>query len=191
MYHPCGEHRDAQCPASTYGCIPSSAENHDTRTEGVHTEVNTGVASGAQATRSSAARYCLLDKWQRENAPDTYEATFLQRQTSSPPAFSALFQPSSPSPENDACLECDETVNASYITFPSPSLFISITRCKILSFASLSATNLISARLERFVTIRREQSLSILTSFSINSGISSLARILSRTLHTNLHESRH
>lgn len=124
MYHPCGEHRDPQCPASTYGCIPSSAENHDTRTEGVHTRVNTGVASGAQATRSSAARYCLLDKWQRENAPDTYEATFLQRQTSSPPAFSALFQPSSPSPENDACLECDETVNASYITFPPPPFYL-------------------------------------------------------------------
>lgn len=68
-----------------------------------------GVASGAQATRSSAARYCLPDKWQRENALDTYEATFLERQTSSPPRFPRFSNPSSsPSPENDACLECDQ-----------------------------------------------------------------------------------
>ena len=159
MYHPCGERRDAHCPASTYGCIPfsglktASPRYTHTEREGEkeRERVNTGVASGAQATRSSAARYCLLDKWQRENALDTYEATFLERQTSSQPAFSALFQPSSPSPENDACLECDqrgELVNASYITFFHFFFFIStIIRCKILSFLiSLSATSLISVQ---------------------------------------------
>lgn len=71
-----------------------------------------------------------------------------------------------------------------------PPLFISITRCKILSFASLSATNLISARLERFVTIRREQSLSILNSFSINSGISSLARNYFHGRYTQIYMNR-
>lgn len=132
------------------GCIPFSAEN---RQPTMHTErergCTQGVASGAQATRSSAARYCLPDKWQRENALDTYEATFLERQTSSPPRFPRFSNPSSsPSPENDACLECDQQrvertcqcVLYNLFFFSSSSsfffFFISmlIIRCKILSF---------------------------------------------------------
>lgn len=86
------------------------------------------VASGAQATRSSAARYCLLDKWQRENALDTYEATFLERQTRLSAAFSALFQPSSPSsPRTTHVWNAERrAVNASYICvfFFFPSFYL-------------------------------------------------------------------
>lgn len=152
MYHPCGEHRDGGCTMSC--CIYlaafrsrlKTASPRCTQRERVHTG---GVASGAQATRSSAARYCLPDKWQRENALDTYEATFLERQTSSPPRFSRFSNPSSsPSPENDACLECDQQrvertcqcVLYNLFFFSSSSsfffFFISmlIIHCKILSF---------------------------------------------------------
>lgn len=99
MYHPCGVHGEGTMSCCIYLAAfrsrPKTASpRHKQRgcTRGVNM-----VASGAQATRSSAARYCLLDKWQRENALDTYEATFLERQTRLSAAFSALFQPSSPS----------------------------------------------------------------------------------------------
>lgn len=135
------------------GCIPFPAENRQPSTQ---TERKGGVnmvASGAQATRSSPARYCLLDKWQRENALDTYEATFLERQTSSPPRFPRFSNPRLRRPENDACLECDQqrgelSMRLIYAFFFFPSLLLSIStiiRCKILSLLP-SLSSLISVR---------------------------------------------
>ena len=77
MYHPCGEQME-DTMSSIYPYLHSGrTENHQPviQREGLH-----GCIRRTSHAFSPSARYCLPDKWQRENALDTYEATFLERQ---------------------------------------------------------------------------------------------------------------
>lgn len=77
MYHPCGEQME-DTMSSIYPYLHSGrTENHQPviQREGLH-----GCIRRTGHAFSPSARYCLPDKWQRENALDTYEATFLERQ---------------------------------------------------------------------------------------------------------------
>lgn len=104
---PVGSRWRTQCPVLHPHRLHSGrSENHRRSIHrGLHSRIRRAVEPFL------AARYCLLDKWQRENALDTYEATFLQRQTLSAfPVFCAFPASSSFAAFHsawNACLECN------------------------------------------------------------------------------------
>lgn len=91
MYHPCGEQME-DTMSSIYPYLHSGrTENHQPviQREGLH-----GCIRRTSHAFSPSARYCLPDKWQRENALDTYEATFLERQATHTRARALSLSPS-------------------------------------------------------------------------------------------------